>query len=427
MSIYRGIQCDLLTGEERVWAISPDEPSSHVACTVEMSNTKYRYECAVIDEIQMMSDVKRGWAWTRALLGLTCEEIHVCGEDTAIEMIQTIADSCGDELEVLRYKRLGPLTVSPNHLGANLSNVKSGDCVVAFSQRELFTIRQKIEKTTGYKCAIVYGGLPPATRMEQAARFNDPKDEHEILVASDAIGMGLNLNIKRIVFKTLDKYDGYSIVQLTPSHTKQIAGRAGRFGSNHPEGEVTTLYGRDFKTLKYLLNRQSKIVQDVFLKVVQLDGYNYFMCDLESVQYIADLISAIPLSIWQQYTVSQAPISQNKPLSASVIVEFARYISTHKEITSQTLKDMMSWPPKMPKTLKGLQETETLHEICDAYLWLSYRFPETFVHQEEVRTMQRLVENVIGAAVSSNLKQRRIPRDTRQLIDETKPSNSKQD
>ena len=69
-----------MTGEERKYARAEQEPSEHVACTVEMANFSQTYEVAVIDEIQMVKDFQRGWAWTRALLGIPAQEIHVCGE-----------------------------------------------------------------------------------------------------------------------------------------------------------------------------------------------------------------------------------------------------------------------------------------------------------------------------------------------------------
>ncbi len=84
----RGVDCDLVTGEERRFARSDSEPSEHVACTVEMANFSQNYEVAVIDEIQMIKDFQRGWAWTRSLLGIPAEEIHVCGEVSRGEFLE---------------------------------------------------------------------------------------------------------------------------------------------------------------------------------------------------------------------------------------------------------------------------------------------------------------------------------------------------
>lgn len=68
--------------------------------------------------------------------------------------------------------------------------------------------KQQIEKNTGYRCCVVYGSLPPEARSTQAAQFNDPQSGYDVLVASDAIGMGLNLNIRRVIFSSLTKFDG---------------------------------------------------------------------------------------------------------------------------------------------------------------------------------------------------------------------------
>ena len=85
----RDVACDLVTGEERKYANEDkEEPASHVSCTVEMTNCSQTYEVAVIDEIQMLKDPQRGWAWTRALLGVPAEEIHVCGEGAAVDLVR---------------------------------------------------------------------------------------------------------------------------------------------------------------------------------------------------------------------------------------------------------------------------------------------------------------------------------------------------
>ena len=86
--------------------------------------------------------------------------------------------------------------------------IQPGDCVIAFSRREIYRLREAIQEATGHKCCVVYGALPPETRSTQARLFNDPDSGFDVLIASDAIGMGLNLNIKRIVFSTLQKFDG---------------------------------------------------------------------------------------------------------------------------------------------------------------------------------------------------------------------------
>lgn len=91
--------------------------------------------------------------------------------------------------------------------------------------------------------------------------FNDTKSEFDVLVASDAIGMGLNLNISRIIFATMKKFDGVEMRELTVPEIKQIAGRAGRYGSEFPVGEVTCLYASDLPLLHSALDSPSPILE----------------------------------------------------------------------------------------------------------------------------------------------------------------------
>ena len=219
-----GIPTNLLTGQLR--HVSDD--SSHLSCTVEMAPTDMLYHCAVLDEIQMISDPDRGWAWTRVLLGVPAKEIHLCGNETVVDVIREIVEACGDELEVKTYKRLSALKVPEEPL-ETIYDLRRGDCVIAFSRSKVHAIKNQIERELKQKCCIVYGRLPPETRSQQAKLFNSSDNDYPFLVATDAIGMGLNLNIKRVVFSTVEKYDGKSERKLTPSELKQIAGRAGRF------------------------------------------------------------------------------------------------------------------------------------------------------------------------------------------------------
>ena len=151
--------------------------------------------------------------------------------------------------KVNEYKRLSPLTVEDEAI-SNLKNVRKGDCVVGFSRRSIFQLKQEIERRTNNVCATIYGSLPPEVRSEQARLFNEGQ-VYDVMVATDAIGMGLNLyvftsieliqlyrNVRRIVFDTVKKMSA----PLPAPLVKQIAGRAGRFGKNYAKagGFVTT-------------------------------------------------------------------------------------------------------------------------------------------------------------------------------------------
>ena len=163
------------------------------SCTVEMVPVKVDVEVAVVDEIQMIGNEHRGWAWTQAVLGIKAQELHLCGEERAVPVIKELAAAMGDELEIHHYERLSPLRTMSTSLDGDLRKLRKGDCVVSFSRVQLHALRKDIERITGKNVAVVYGSLPPEIRAQQAKLFNDPANDYDFLVASDAIGMGLNL------------------------------------------------------------------------------------------------------------------------------------------------------------------------------------------------------------------------------------------
>lgn len=190
----KGILCDLLTGDERIERIEGEgRQNVMVSCTVEMVPINDEVDVAVIDEIQMIGDKDRGWAWTQALLGVRAKEVHLCGEARTVPLIRELAAQMGDKLEIHNYQRLTPLKPMYTSLYGNLKALKPGDCIVCFSRVGIHGLKREIEGLTHRRVAIVYGSLPPETRAQQARLFNDPSNDYDFLVASDAIGMGLNL------------------------------------------------------------------------------------------------------------------------------------------------------------------------------------------------------------------------------------------
>lgn len=194
----KGVPCNLITGEERRPALDangfPDPGSARlVSSTIEMASFDRELDVAVIDEIQMLADNERGWAWTHALLGLPAREIHLCGEPTVVDLVKKICGLVSEEVEVKQYDRLSKLEMQDESLYGDLGKIRRGDCMVAFSRATIFRVKKAIEQETGLRCAVAYGSLPPESRNSQARLFNDPSSGYDVLVASDAIGMGLNL------------------------------------------------------------------------------------------------------------------------------------------------------------------------------------------------------------------------------------------
>ena len=136
-----------------------------------------------------------------------------------------MCDDMREPLTVMNYDRFTQLEVEHNALTPDYSSVQPGDCVVAFSRRDIFDIKTEIERRTGHKCCVIYGALPPEMRRNQAELFNEPNNGYDILVASDAVGMGLNLNIRRIIFHKVQKTEGKDPIPVSPSQIKQIAGK----------------------------------------------------------------------------------------------------------------------------------------------------------------------------------------------------------
>lgn len=188
----KGIPVSLVTGDD---VKLPEEGATPrvISNTVEMVGLGREFDVGVIDEIQMIANPKRGWAWTRAVLGAQVKELHLCGETRAVPLIRELCALTGDNLEIHRYERLNPLEVMPHSLRGNLNKLEKGDCIVSFSRVGIHALKADIEKLTGRRVAIVYGGLPAEIRTQQASLFNDPDNDYDFLVASDAIGMGLNL------------------------------------------------------------------------------------------------------------------------------------------------------------------------------------------------------------------------------------------
>ncbi len=228
-----GADCTLVTGEERRVV----EGATLRSSTIEMLDFTQRYDVAVIDEAQMMTDDERGGAWTAALLGVRAKEIHVCSAPSAETLLRRLIEECGDSCEVVYHERKTPLHFEKTVFQFPY-DVRPGDALIVFSRRDVHAVAAELQKI-GKTCSIIYGALPYDVRYEEARRFRER--ETEIVVATDAIGMGLNMPVRRVVFLQTDKFDGYERRALYPAEIQQIAGRAGRFGI-YDEGLVNTLY-----------------------------------------------------------------------------------------------------------------------------------------------------------------------------------------
>ncbi|MBX7367811.1 helicase-related protein [Clostridium chauvoei] len=252
----QNISCSLLTGEEE----DIKSYASHVSSTIEKLSLGTNYDVCVIDEAQMIADKQRGWAWTRAIIGVLSPEIHICMAPEAKDIIIKLIKDCNDTYEIINHKRNTKLIFEEKKFELK-NDVKKGDALVVFGKKKALAVSAEL-LNNNIKTSIIYGSLPYSTRKKQFERFLD--GETDVIVCTDAIGMGVNLPIKRIVFLETRKFDGISQRKLKVSEIKQIAGRAGRKGI-YEKGYVATT--ADSNLIKSALTSETKKIEKCYIEI----------------------------------------------------------------------------------------------------------------------------------------------------------------
>ena len=223
----------LITGEER---IEPRE-ARYLLCTAEaMPVTDRSLAFVGIDEAQLAADRERGHVFTDRLLHARGrEETMILGSSTIEPLVRALVP----EAEIVTRPRFSTLS----HAGAKkLSRVPPRSAIVAFSVEQVYAIAEMLRRFRG-GAAVVMGGLSPQTRNAQVALYQS--GEVDYLVATDAIGMGLNLDVQHVAFAGLSKFDGQRHRRLTPAEMAQIAGRAGRHQTDGTFGTLAGSGGHD--------------------------------------------------------------------------------------------------------------------------------------------------------------------------------------
>ncbi|HET9812640.1 MAG TPA: helicase-related protein [Sphingomicrobium sp.] len=229
-------QVALLTGEERI--VPPQ--ARYFLCTAESmpvpggdshhdGDLHRDFAFAAIDEAQLGADPERGHVFTdRMLRARGREETLILGSDTLRPIVRELLP----EAEIVRRPRFSTLRYGGN---VKLSRLPPRSAVVAFSAEQVYALAEMLRRFKG-GAAVVMGALSPATRNAQVAMFQ--RGEVDYLVATDAIGMGLNMDVTHVAFAGLEKFDGRRDRRLTISEMAQIAGRAGR---HQKDGSFGTL------------------------------------------------------------------------------------------------------------------------------------------------------------------------------------------
>ncbi len=230
-------QCALITGEEKI--IPPH--ARYYVCTVEAMPVEKRFAFLAVDEVQLMANHERGHIFTdRVLYARGTEETLLLGAETARPVLKALLPKIRFEYR----ERFSELSFAG---ATKLTRLPKRSVVVAFSTAEVYAIAELIRRYRG-GAAVVMGGLSPRTRNSQAEMFQN--GDVDFLVATDAVGMGLNLDTDHVAFASLSKYDGRRRRYLTPMEAGQIAGRAGRFRNNGTFGTTADCLPMDEDLVK---------------------------------------------------------------------------------------------------------------------------------------------------------------------------------
>jgi len=464
-------------------------------------------------------------------------EVHACGSPDAAELVKRLCERSGDEFVRHEYDRLTPLTVEDEPL-KDWTQLRKGDCVVTFSRKDIHGVRAEISRETGMRCGVVYGQLPPETRSHQAKLFNDEASNYDVLVASDAIGMGLNLNIRRVIFQSTQKFARQhnkpasvktlvaaahdagldddddddellrqvvdaaaaegddadpeedpeegggtlspssssssersvlkaaekAVAPVEPALVKQIAGRAGRkstlFGDDG--GLVCATTREDLEYVRRILKvpkpppltkagvfppqdvlaafaRERPVQKDdeetldavigEFARECRIDEELLFFCGHHELSSVASKLNEAlklqhalpsPLPVADALVFCSAPCNTNDRFALGML---ASYAAKHYEAVvlgkPSRVAPNVRIPQRPPTFLPELHDLCSKHNVLDLYVWLHFRYPNTFPEAAVARAQKARCIDLIAQALQADIKsvKRRAPTDAHQRED----------
>jgi ATP-dependent RNA helicase SUPV3L1/SUV3 len=247
----------LITGEEKIIPTN----AKYFLCTVESMPIDKHLDFVGVDEIQMCADHERGHIFTDRLLNMRGEKLTMLmGSNT----IKNIISKLDGDIEFINRERLSKLTYAGHK---KISRINRKTAIIAFSAEEVYAIAELIRRQKG-GAAIVMGSLSPKTRNAQVELYQS--GDVDFLVATDAIGMGINMDLDYVFFSNLKKFDGKKLRKLSLSEIGQIAGRAGRYLNDGSFGitgdckeitaeDVDLIEGHKFEEIRTLFWRNSNL------------------------------------------------------------------------------------------------------------------------------------------------------------------------
>ena len=422
--VNQDIPASLITGEEEIL----DEDAGHICSTIEMINYNLEVDICVIDEIQMLDDEDRGWAWVNAILGSPAKKVIMTGSVNALDIIKKLAIYLGEDLEIVKFKRKNPLDVLPRH--TNLKDIQKATALIAFSRNDVLKLKSKLSQF--HKVSVLYGNLSPEVRKEEAKRFRD--GDSDILIATDAIAMGLNLPIKTLLFTTDTKFDGISKRKLKPNEVIQIAGRAGRYGQ-HEVGHIGAtskgvlehiddMFNSPMSTIKAPVKvkaTQSQVEElSSFLNTKSLTKIlNYFTKHMKyngpfiatNIKNMIELSTMLDqkhaLTLDEKYMLSAAPINTRSPLIRNGYLKYVQAILKNQVIRYEPSTRIKG----IAKTQKELLVAEDEVKKISLYLWLSYKLPLLFPDKEKAEQIRVQINSFCENSLKSNKQLKPMERD----------------
>ena len=419
----RGLPVSLVTGE--LLEIVPD--ARHCSSTIEMLDFSRQVDMAIIDEVQMLADTQRGSAWLQAVVGAPAKDLWMLGSPEAERTVISLANYLNEPIDIIHTERLAPLEVSDRAFP--LDQIPKQGALIAFSRQDVLSLAGELREKYGRSPAVIYGALSPEVRREQSRRFRDGLAD--CVVATDAIGMGLNLPITTIVFSTSRKYNGVCESDIPSWLVWQIAGRAGRYGQ-HESGIVSAVDRHTLSFIKQTLSQRpdslvSKLMYGPSWPIVQIiSGYldttklapilEFFTDKMtlpdsdrfipgvdDDVKTIARALDTLQLTLNEKHSFLGAPVPMNKGIPDECLRTFAGAIESKHPMAFDSLQHYHS-----ASAAHSQLAAEHAVKVLTLYCWLYYRYPEYFPDfvavQEEINKL-----NVVIARYLTKAKPRCCP------------------
>ncbi len=403
----RGIDTSLITGEEQLL----DDDATHISSTIEMLNFEVDVDVCVIDEVQMIGDRDRGWAWANAIIGAPSRTVIMTGSDNTVHAIEQLATYLNEPLEIIHFTRKNPLTLLKS--ATPIAQIQPHTAIIAFSRRDVLKLKQQLSRH--YEVSVIYGNLSPEVRREEARRFRE--GETEILVATDAIAMGMNLPIDTVLFYKAQKFDGVKDRELSVSEIHQISGRAGRYGLRHIgyvgalKPDVLSIIQQKFhKTATHIalpfnvmaslehIRLVGSILEEkslfeiltFFVKHMQFSG-PFRAANLEGMLEAATIVDHFNLDLSAKYHLACAPLNFKSPYIVAAYERYIHAIEANQPVYYQ--------PPTLlhefAQSSDELLEAEDMSKEISLYLWLSYRFSDLFVDKDDALRYRKIINRFI--------------------------------